>query len=710
MDVVDVLMRFAAPGARAIFYVCEADYRGQIYGEDGCRERRPAAGEGAAPSEPGGASRSRRRVAGRIAHRRRLAAAAIVTDTRSDNLAAEASSCARDDATASEVEAHAVVAEGTDHGTTHSDDAAPAPRDAAARDGGKDEVMRAILGRRRRATRARRRRCSKDLRSGTSRRCPLCCVRTSRPVHPRRRCSTTSASGQGPFTTTSRSRSAPTVGEARRIHGLGNFGDLRQLCLEGVAIMTIDIAKEHEIRRLYDAEKWKRGTIASELGVHPDVVDRVLDRGADRALPAAAAATTARPVRGFIDETLKAHPRLRATRLFDMIRSAATRAASPSSAGTWPRCARSPAARCTCASRRSPASRRRSTGPTSARSASRAACARSTSSSSARLLAGDVGRARLRPDGRACAARSCAPRSSSAASPASGSSTTRRASSRRHGDAVRSTPGMLEIAARCTSRRGSAGRTPTDKGGVERAIRYLKTASSRRARSPRSRAATAALDFIRDVANPRPHPRRRTGPSRRSSPRRRRGCSRCPTALPETDLVAPARRQDRLRLLRTNRYSVPPRTPRATLTLVACDTEVRLLDGDDVVARHARAGGSISASRPPSIARAPRAEARGADPEDARPTPRRGPRHRRALRPWVDVGRNVGSLIGRTGKLLDLYGAAVLAQGRRRRARARPPRPRRPRHPLRRGSAAPRPPCPSPRPRPARRRPRRHPP
>jgi IS30 family transposase len=48
--------------------------------------------------------------------------------------------------------------------------------------------------------------------------------------------------------------------------------------------MTIDIAKEHEIRRLHDAEKWKRGTIAAELGVHPDVVDRALDRGADRAI------------------------------------------------------------------------------------------------------------------------------------------------------------------------------------------------------------------------------------------------------------------------------------------------------------------------------------------------------------------------------------------------------------------------------------------
>jgi len=46
--------------------------------------------------------------------------------------------------------------------------------------------------------------------------------------------------------------------------------------------MTIDPSKEHEIRRLHDVEKWKRGTIVAELGVHPDVVDRVLDRGAER--------------------------------------------------------------------------------------------------------------------------------------------------------------------------------------------------------------------------------------------------------------------------------------------------------------------------------------------------------------------------------------------------------------------------------------------
>ena len=42
--------------------------------------------------------------------------------------------------------------------------------------------------------------------------------------------------------------------------------------------MTIDIATEHEIRRLHDVGKWKRGTIVAELGVHSAVVARVLDR------------------------------------------------------------------------------------------------------------------------------------------------------------------------------------------------------------------------------------------------------------------------------------------------------------------------------------------------------------------------------------------------------------------------------------------------
>jgi hypothetical protein len=40
--------------------------------------------------------------------------------------------------------------------------------------------------------------------------------------------------------------------------------------------MTVSKAVAAEIRRLYFAEHWKRGTIATQLGVHFDVVVRVL--------------------------------------------------------------------------------------------------------------------------------------------------------------------------------------------------------------------------------------------------------------------------------------------------------------------------------------------------------------------------------------------------------------------------------------------------
>jgi transposase len=76
-----------------------------------------------------------------------------------------------------------------------------------------------------------------------------------------------------------------------------------------------------EIRRLYFGEHWKVGTIAAALGVHHDTVraaiahdTRALPRGLcrptqlDRDLP-------------FVRDTLAQYPRLRATRLFEMVRA-----------------------------------------------------------------------------------------------------------------------------------------------------------------------------------------------------------------------------------------------------------------------------------------------------------------------------------------------------------------------------------------------------
>ncbi|HEX5612759.1 MAG TPA: IS21 family transposase [Burkholderiales bacterium] len=73
------------------------------------------------------------------------------------------------------------------------------------------------------------------------------------------------------------------------------------------------------IRRLFFAEHWKVGTIASELGIHHDAVELALEprRFVNRRF--AATAFLLEPYKAFIADTLGQYPRLRATRLLQMI-------------------------------------------------------------------------------------------------------------------------------------------------------------------------------------------------------------------------------------------------------------------------------------------------------------------------------------------------------------------------------------------------------
>ena len=75
---------------------------------------------------------------------------------------------------------------------------------------------------------------------------------------------------------------------------------------------------EAEIIRLHYAEHWRVGTIAAQLSVHPDVVRRVLGIGEART-GGALRPRLCDPFRDFIVETLARYPRLRATRIFDML-------------------------------------------------------------------------------------------------------------------------------------------------------------------------------------------------------------------------------------------------------------------------------------------------------------------------------------------------------------------------------------------------------
>lgn len=78
--------------------------------------------------------------------------------------------------------------------------------------------------------------------------------------------------------------------------------------------------KEAEILRLYHAEKWPVGTIASQLGTHHTTVQRVLRQGGLELKAVAPRPSVVDPFVPFIIEQLEKYPRLRASRLFAMVK------------------------------------------------------------------------------------------------------------------------------------------------------------------------------------------------------------------------------------------------------------------------------------------------------------------------------------------------------------------------------------------------------
>jgi transposase len=73
-----------------------------------------------------------------------------------------------------------------------------------------------------------------------------------------------------------------------------------------------------QIRRYFYAEHWKIGTIARQFGVHPDTVRRAIE--SERFHSQALRGGLTDPYLSFIRQTLDQYPRLRATRIYQMIR------------------------------------------------------------------------------------------------------------------------------------------------------------------------------------------------------------------------------------------------------------------------------------------------------------------------------------------------------------------------------------------------------
>jgi transposase len=74
------------------------------------------------------------------------------------------------------------------------------------------------------------------------------------------------------------------------------------------------------IRRLFYAEHWKIGTIAAELGIHRDTVALAVEVERFTNIAFRPAVAMLDPYKDFVRATLEQHPRLRATRLLQMIR------------------------------------------------------------------------------------------------------------------------------------------------------------------------------------------------------------------------------------------------------------------------------------------------------------------------------------------------------------------------------------------------------
>ena len=84
--------------------------------------------------------------------------------------------------------------------------------------------------------------------------------------------------------------------------------------------MMIDKDTETKILRYHFVEKWRVGTVASQLGIHHSVVDRVLSQAGLPKVERTPYAAMIDPYLPFIVETLKQYPRLTAARLYEMAR------------------------------------------------------------------------------------------------------------------------------------------------------------------------------------------------------------------------------------------------------------------------------------------------------------------------------------------------------------------------------------------------------
>jgi transposase len=423
---------------------------------------------------------------------------------------------------------------------------------------------------------------------------------------------------------------------------------------------------EAEILRLYFAEHWRVGTIAAQLGIHPDVVRRVLGLGAARP-EATPRPRLVDPYRAFIAETLARYPRLRATRLHDMVvqrgYTGAVRTLREYVAEVRPKPRREVYLRTEPLPGEQAQIDWAYVGKVAVPGGERALWLFVLVLSHSRALWGEfvfdlTVHSLTRSLVRAARALGGVTRQWLFDNP-------KIVVLERRGDAVRFHPVLLDLCGKMrVEPRLCAVARPQHKGRVERAVRFLRDRLlAGRTITGITEGNTLLARFIAETAQPRPHPvlAPRTVADVLAEERHR--LLALPEPLPDTDRVEPVG-ADSQAFVRfdTNRYSVPTDYADRPLTLVADDLTVRVLDGATCIAHHERDYGKRQVLELPEHRAALVAERRAARDLKGRDRLRAvAPAFGELLQRWALSGPSLAIQVTRAIKLLDLYGDEIFA-------------------------------------------------
>lgn len=236
----------------------------------------------------------------------------------------------------------------------------------------------------------------------------------------------------------------------------------------------------------------------------------------------------------------------------------------------------------------------------------------------------------------------------------------------RRGDQVHFHPQLLELCAHyhCLPRPCQV-RAANQKGRVERAIRYVRESFwAGRAFTTLAECNRQALVWRDQVAHQRPWPGDHTRTVAEAFAEEQPRLLSLPLHPFNSDVVIAIRPQKTIYVrFDRNDYSVPPEALNRPLTLVASDSMVRILDGTQEIASHLRSYDQQQEILHPPHQQALRQLKRKAF--DSTPSGRlaqAAPESETLLDLAFAQGESAGSQTAQLLKLLDLYGAAALRQ------------------------------------------------